>query len=153
MIICSRCNTENEDGVKFCRECGNSLLTNVDALANENLESSTDASNEQAAHTENHPLNLDKAISKVLKKLWRGIKKSIFFRKKKNTIITCSSIVVVVLLIIGILNSGYIAFTTAFNMGKYNAAKNIQDWSFNSSAIKTRTSIRSNKRLMNYEIL
>ncbi len=137
MIICSRCKTENEDGVKFCRECGNDLITNVDAPANDELKSLADSLNEQAVHTEKQSFNLNKAISEVQKKLWSGIKKSIFFRKKKNTIITCSSLVVIILLIIGVLNSGYIAFTMAYNMGKYDAAKNIQGWSFNSNFVKT----------------
>ncbi len=137
MIICSRCKTENEDDVKFCRECGNDLITNVDAPANEDLKSLADSLNEQAVHTEKQPFNLNKAISEVPKKLWSGIKKSIFFRKKKNTIITCSSLVVMILLIIGVLNSGYIAFTMAYNMGKYDAAKNIQGWSFNSNGVKS----------------
>ena len=29
MIICSRCTTQNDDGVKFCAECGNPLSENV----------------------------------------------------------------------------------------------------------------------------
>ena len=70
MIICSRCKTENEDGVKFCRECGNDLITNVDAPANEDLKSLADSLNEQAVHTEKQPFNLNKAISEVPKKLW-----------------------------------------------------------------------------------
>ena len=57
MIICSRCKTENEDGVKFCRECGNNLMENVNVLVNEDLESSTDVSNEQVVHTEKQPFN------------------------------------------------------------------------------------------------
>lgn len=137
MIVCSRCKTENEDGVKFCRECGNDLITNVDAPAKDDLKNLADSLNEQAVHTEKQPFNLNKAISEVPKKLWCGIKKSIFFRKKKNTIITCSSLLVIILLIIGVLNSGYIAFTMAYNMGKYDTAKSIQGWSFNSNFVKT----------------
>lgn len=102
MIICSRCKTKNEDGVKFCRECGNGFMTNVDALANENLQSSTDASNKQVVHTEKQPFNINKAIAKVPKKIGNGIKKAgsfivVLFRNigKKRLIIISSTLVVV----------------------------------------------------------
>lgn len=137
MIICARCKTENNESSKFCCRCGNDLITNVDVPANEDLKSLADSLNEQAVHTEKQPFNLNKAISEVPKKLWCGIKKSIFFRKKKNIIITFSSLIVIILLIIGVLNSGYIAFTAAYNMGKYDTAKSIQGWSFNNNGVKS----------------
>lgn len=111
MIICSRCNTENEDGVKFCRECGNSLLTNVDALANEDLESSTDTSNEKMVHAEKQPFDLKKIITNITKKISKGIKKAGdfivgLFRKigKKRLIIVSSALVVVIASVILIVN-------------------------------------------------
>lgn len=103
MIICSRCKTENEDGVKFCRECGNDLITNVDAPANEDLKSLADSLNEQAVHTEKQPFNLNKAISDFPKKIGNGIKKignfvAGLFRRigKKKLIVISSSVVVII---------------------------------------------------------
>ena len=43
----------------------------------------------------------------------------------------------IALLVVGIFNSGYIAFTAAYNMGKYDAAKSIQGWSFNNNGVKS----------------
>ena len=137
MIICSRCKTENNESSKFCCQCGNDLTINVDAPANEDLKSLADSLNEQAVHTEKQPFNLNKTLSEFPKKIWGWLKKSIFFRKKKNTIITFSSALLIALLVFGILNSGYIAFTAAYNMGKYDAAKSIQGWSFNSNGVKS----------------
>lgn len=136
MVICSRCKTENEEAAKFCRECGNDLSINVDMPADEDLKNLSDALNDKMVHTEKQPFNLNKFISDGPKKLLIKIKKSIFFRKKKNTIITVSTIALVLILAVGVLNSGYIAFTAAYNMGKYDTAKNIQNWSFNSNAVK-----------------
>ena len=137
MVICSRCKTENNDSSKFCCQCGNDLTINVDAPANEDLKSLADSLNEQAVHTEKQPFNLNKALSEFPKKIWGWLKKSIFFRKKKNTIITFSTVLLIALLVFGIFNSGYIAFTAAYNMGKYDAAKSIQGWSFNSNGVKS----------------
>ncbi len=137
MIICSRCKTENNESSKFCCQCGNDLTINVDAPANEDLKSLADSLNEQAVHTVKQPFNLNKALSEFPKKIWGCLKKSIFFRKKKNTIITFSSVVLIALLVFGVLNSGYIAFTAAYNMGKYDTAKSIQGWSFNSNGVKS----------------
>ena len=103
MIICSRCKTENNESSKFCCQCGNDLTINVDAPANEDLKSLADSLNEQAVHTEKQPLNLNKAISDVPKKIGKGIKKigNFFvglFKKigKKKIIIISSSLVVIV---------------------------------------------------------
>lgn len=137
MVICSRCKTENNESSKFCCQCGNDLTINVDAPANEDLKSLADSLNEQAVHTEKQPFNLNKALSEFPKKIGGWLKKSIFFRKKKNTIITFSSVLLIALLVFGIFNSGYIAFTAAYNMGKYDAAKSIQGWSFNSNGVKS----------------
>ena len=100
MIICSRCKTENKDDVKFCRECGNDLTVNVDAPANKDLKNLADLLNEKAVHTEKQPFNLNKAISNVPKKLWSGIKNSVFFKGKKNTIITVLSVLTILLLLV-----------------------------------------------------
>ena len=137
MIICSRCKAENNEISKFCYQCGNDLTVNVDVPANEGLKKLADILNEQAVHTEKQPFNLNKILSEIPKKIWYGIRNSIFFTKKKNTIITFSSLLFITLLVFGILNSGYIAFKTAYNMGKYDTAKSIQGWSFNSNVVKT----------------
>lgn len=52
--------------------------------------------------------------------------------------ITCTSVLLIALLAFGILHSGYIVFVAAYNMGKYNAAKSIQEWSFNSNNVKSK---------------
>lgn len=137
MVICSRCKTENNESSKFCCQCGNDLTINVDAPANEDLKSLANSLNEQAVHTEKQPFNLNKTLSEFPKKIWGCLKKSIFFRKKRNTIITFSSVLLIALLVFGIFNSGYIAFTAAYNMGKYDTAKSIQEWSFNSNGVKS----------------
>lgn len=137
MIICSRCKTENNESSKFCCQCGNDLTVNVDEPASEDLKRLADTLNEQAINTEKQPFNLNKAISGIPKKIFGLVKKSVFFRKKKNTIITFSSVLLIALLVIGVLNSGYIAFTVAYNMGKYDVAKSIQGWSFNSNDVKS----------------
>lgn len=137
MIICSRCKTENEENSKFCNSCGNDLTVNVDAPANEDLINLSNSLNEQAVHTKKQPFNLNKALSEFPKRIWGWLKKSVFFKKKKNTIITFSLVLLIALLVFAILNSGYIAFTAAYNMGKYDAAKSIQGWSFNSNGVKS----------------
>lgn len=104
MIICSRCKTENNESSKFCCQCGNDLTINADAPANEDLKSLADSLNEQAVHTEKQPFNLNKAICDAPKKLWAGIKKSVFFRKKKNTIITFAVPIIALFLIFVIIN-------------------------------------------------
>lgn len=137
MIICSRCKTENDDNVKFCRECGNNLTLNVDAPAQEELKNLADTLNEQAVHTEKQPFNLNKALSEIPSKIWKALKKSVFFNKKKNTIITFSSALLIILLVFGILNSGYIAFTVTYNTDRFDTAKSIQGWPFNSNSVKS----------------
>lgn len=79
------------------------MTINVDAPANEDLKSLADSLNEQAVHTEKQPLNLNKAISDVPKKIGKGIKKTgnffmRLFKKigKKKIIIISSSLVVIV---------------------------------------------------------
>ncbi len=103
MIICSRCNTENNESSRFCCQCGNDLTVNVDAPASEDLKTLADSLNEQAVHTEKQTFNLNKAITDVPKKIGKGIKKignffaELFKRigKKKLTIISCSLLVVI----------------------------------------------------------
>ncbi len=136
MTICSRCGTENDVDVKFCRECGNNLTINVNEPTQEDLKSLADTLNANAATNEKQPFNLNKILSDLPKNIWNKVRESIFFRKKKNAIITLSSILLIAILTFGVLNSGYIAFTTAYNMGNYDAAKSIQEWAINSDAVK-----------------
>ena len=39
---CIRCQAENEEGAKFCKDCGNDLTVNVDAPTNESLKKLSD---------------------------------------------------------------------------------------------------------------
>ena len=82
-MVCSRCQTENAETAKFCKECGNDLTVNVDAPAAEDLKNLANALNEKATQTGKQPFNLNKALSEGPKTFFTWLKKSIFFKKKK----------------------------------------------------------------------
>ena len=139
MIICSKCNTENEDDVKFCKECGNALNPSnpkIEEPTQEELKELANKLNEQVVHTEKRPFNLERTLKEFPKKIFNAIKNSVFFRKKKNTIITFSSILAAILVVVFVLNSGYLFFVTTYNLGKYDMAKQSYTWSINSESVK-----------------
>ena len=95
---CIRCQAENEEGAKFCKDCGNDLTVNVDAPTNESLKNLSDELNSKANLNKKEPVNINKIIAEFPKKLLSWI---LFpFKKlgKKKTIIISSIIVVVALI-------------------------------------------------------
>ncbi len=125
MIICTRCQTENEDGAKFCKKCGNDLTINVDAPAQDELRNLANELNEKANVEGKKAFNLNKVISEMPKKFLHTI--CIPFKRlgKKKVIIGTSSILVIVMLIL--LTTNYI-IPLAPHYFKGNSALKTEDY-------------------------